>query len=41
MTSPVVGFLGMTHLGLVSATAVASVGFETVCFDPMRHLLRV
>lgn len=33
MSKPVVGFLGMTHLGLVSATAVASAGFETVCFD--------
>lgn len=28
-----VGFAGMTHLGLVSATAVASRGFDTVCFD--------
>ena len=33
MTHPVVAFAGMTHLGLVSATAVASAGFETVCFD--------
>ena len=30
----IVGFAGMTHLGLVSASAVASRGFETVCFDP-------
>jgi UDPglucose 6-dehydrogenase len=30
---PVVGFVGMTHLGLVSASAVASEGFETICFD--------
>jgi UDPglucose 6-dehydrogenase len=29
-----VGFAGMTHLGLVSASAVASRGFDTVCFDP-------
>lgn len=29
----VVGFAGMTHLGLVSATAVASRGFRTVCYD--------
>lgn len=28
-----VGFAGMTHLGLVSATAVASRDFKTVCFD--------
>jgi UDPglucose 6-dehydrogenase len=30
---PVVGFAGMTHLGLVSAAAVAGRGFEVVCFD--------
>ena len=30
---PVVAFAGMTHLGLVLATAVASAGYETVCFD--------
>src|SRR5215470_7048285 len=34
MMKPVVGFAGMTHLGIVSATAVASAGFETICFDP-------
>jgi UDPglucose 6-dehydrogenase len=31
---PIVGFAGMTHLGIVSASAIASAGFETVCFDP-------
>src|SRR5205807_644786 len=30
---PTIGFAGMTHLGLVSATAIASRGFATVCFD--------
>ncbi len=30
---PVVGFVGMTHLGLVSASAVAGAGFDTICFD--------
>lgn len=39
MTSPVVGFAGMTHLGLVSATAVASRGFPTVCYDPDAALI--
>ena len=34
MTRPVVGFAGMTHLGLVSASAVAGAGFDTICFDP-------
>ncbi len=33
MNRPVIGFAGMTHLGLVSATAVASKGFETICYD--------
>src|ERR1700755_20936 len=33
MTRPVVGFAGMTHLGLVSAAALAGRGFEVVCFD--------
>lgn len=28
-----VGFAGMTHLGLVSATAVAAKGFKTLCYD--------
>jgi UDPglucose 6-dehydrogenase len=30
---PIVAFAGMTHLGLVSASAIAGAGFETVCFD--------
>jgi UDPglucose 6-dehydrogenase len=33
VSTPVVGFAGMTHLGLVSATVVASRGFETACYD--------
>src|SRR5262245_17101304 len=36
---PVVGFAGMTHLGLVSAAAVAGRGFEVVCFDPDASLI--
>ena len=28
-----VGFAGMTHLGLVSATGTCSKGFKTVCYD--------
>jgi UDPglucose 6-dehydrogenase len=31
--TPLVGFAGMTHLGLVSASAVASRHFDVVCFD--------
>ena len=37
MKRPVVGFAGMTHLGLVSAAAVASKGFETICYDTDRN----
>jgi UDPglucose 6-dehydrogenase len=33
MTRPVIGFAGMTHLGLNSAVASAERGFEVICFD--------
>ena len=33
-TKPVVGYAGMTHLGLNSAVASAELGFDMVCFDP-------
>jgi UDPglucose 6-dehydrogenase len=39
VSRPVVGFVGMTHLGIVSASAVAAAGFETICFDPDRELV--
>lgn len=32
--APVIGFAGMTHLGLVSSVASAEKGFKVVCFDP-------
>ena len=31
---PVIGFAGMTHLGLVSGVAASEKGFTVVCFDP-------
>lgn len=37
--APVLGFIGMTHLGLNSAAATAERGFETVCFDPDSDLI--
>jgi UDPglucose 6-dehydrogenase len=40
MSKPTIGFAGMTHLGLVSATAVASRGFPTVCYDGDDKLIR-
>jgi UDPglucose 6-dehydrogenase len=39
MTSPTVGFVGMTHLGIVSATAVAAKGFHVLCYDSDRDLI--
>jgi UDPglucose 6-dehydrogenase len=39
MTQPTIGFVGMTHLGLVSATAVAAKGFPTLCCDPDEKLI--
>lgn len=34
MTGTIIGFAGMTHLGIVSATAAAARGFDVVCYDP-------
>ena len=34
MSQPVIGFAGMTHLGLVSGVAASEKGFQVVCFDP-------
>lgn len=39
MSEVVVGFAGMTHLGVNSSAASAAHGFETVCFDPNLHLI--
>lgn len=33
MTRATIGFAGMTHLGLVSAAAMAETGFHVVAFD--------
>ena len=33
MSAPVVGFAGLTHLGLVSAIAVAAKGFRVIGYD--------
>src|SRR5436190_11012188 len=33
MSAPVIGFAGLTHLGLVSALAVAAKGFRVVGYD--------
>ena len=38
MTEPVIGYAGMTHLGLNSAAAAAEKGFRIICYDqdPLR-----
>jgi len=33
MTKPTIGFVGMTHLGLVSGVATSQKGFKAICFD--------
>jgi len=33
MTLPVIGFAGMTHLGLVSGVSAAEKGFNLICYD--------
>ncbi|CDO59312.1 UDP-glucose/GDP-mannose dehydrogenase family protein [Candidatus Phaeomarinobacter ectocarpi] len=38
-TLPVIGFAGMTHLGLNSAVGMAEKGFNVVCFDPDAALI--
>lgn len=40
MTKPVIGFVGMTHLGLVSATGTCAKGFKTICFDKDADLIK-
>ncbi|WPZ36210.1 UDP binding domain-containing protein [Thalassobaculum sp. OXR-137] len=37
--SPVIAYCGMTHLGLVSGTAAAAKGFDTILFDPDADLI--
>lgn len=39
MAGPVIGYVGMTHLGLVSAAAAAAKGFSVVGLDPDKALI--
>jgi UDPglucose 6-dehydrogenase len=39
MTKPVIGYAGMTHLGLLSASAAAAQGFRTIAFDTDASLI--
>lgn len=40
MSKPVIGFAGMTHLGINSAAGALGHGFETVCFDADSALIQ-
>ena len=35
-----IGFVGMTHLGIVSSVACAEKGFKVTCFDPDTNLIK-
>jgi UDPglucose 6-dehydrogenase len=39
VNSLTVGFVGMTHLGIVSSAAAAAKGFNVICFDPSSELI--
>ena len=36
---PIVGFLGLTHLGQVTSTVLSSLGVKTVCYDKDKKLV--
>jgi len=40
MTRPLVGFVGMTHLGLVSGVSASEKGFDVICFDIDNYLIK-
>lgn len=39
MTLPIIGFAGMTHLGLISGVCAAEKGFKIICFDENEELI--
>ena len=39
LSLPIVGFAGMTHLGIVSSAVIASRGFRTICVDDDANLI--
>ncbi|MBS3905150.1 MAG: nucleotide sugar dehydrogenase [Simkania sp.] len=41
MTSLTIAYVGMTHLGLISAVGAAEKGFNVVCFDPDKHQIEL
>jgi UDPglucose 6-dehydrogenase len=39
MNKPIIGFAGMTHLGINSAVATAERGFDVICYDSDENLI--
>src|SRR3990167_279868 len=39
MLQPIVGFAGMSHLGINTAVATAERGFNTICYDRNESLI--
>jgi UDPglucose 6-dehydrogenase len=39
LMKPKIAFVGMTHLGLISAVAASEKGFDVLCFDPDLNLI--
>ncbi len=40
MKQPIIGFIGMTHLGLVSGVAASKKGFQIICFDQNPEIIK-
>ena len=39
LMEPTIAFVGMTHLGLISAVAASEKGFQVLCLDPDQNLI--
>ena len=40
MLQPIIGFVGMSHLGINTAVATAERGFNTICYDKDEALIK-
>lgn len=36
---PIVGFVGLSHLGLITSTVLSTLGFKTICFDIKKSII--
>lgn len=37
---PIVGFVGLSHLGLITSTVLSTFGFKTICFDISKSTIK-